>query len=187
MTPLRRAFVAVLPPSRVLDALGSRLGAVRDLEPRLRWCRRDQLHLTLRFLGAVSDLDELVAALRAASVSLVSPVGAVQLVGAGAFPEPRRGSALWVGLVDGGAVAELAGAVERACVTAGFPAEERPFQPHLTVARSPRARDLRAQVGAIGTDPIGGPWPVDEIVLVSSDTRPDGAVHEVVERFPLGG
>ncbi|GMU77893.1 MAG: RNA 2',3'-cyclic phosphodiesterase [Acidimicrobiia bacterium] len=178
--------MAVLPPSRVLDALGSRLGEARDLDPQLRWCRRDQIHVTLRFLGAVSDLDELVAGLRA-SVSPVPPVGTVQLVGAGAFPEPRRGSVLWVGLADGGAVAELAEAAERACVTAGFPAEERPFHPHLTVARSPRARDLRAPVGAIGTHPIGGPWPVDEIVLVSSDTRPGGAVHEVVERFPLGG
>jgi 2'-5' RNA ligase len=188
VTELERAFVAVFPPPDVVDVLDARLAPVRDLGLRVRWSRPEHWHVTVRFLGRVPSVEGLLDRLGPALATRPAPEE-LQLAGGGAFPTARRGSVLWVGFADGpgrAGLGVLAAAVEEACVAAGFAPEERPFSPHLTVARAPRARDLRPAVAAIGDAPIGGPWRVHELVLVASDTRPDGAVYEQVARLPLG-
>jgi RNA 2',3'-cyclic 3'-phosphodiesterase len=184
---LGRGFVAVVPPEDVLDTIAARLGPVRDAYDDLRWSRREQWHLTLRFLGAVPDVDELIAALRD-TLRPVSPVDALALGGAGAFPNARRASVVWFGVRDGAdGLARVAAAVEAACVAAGFTSEPRPFRAHLTVARVRRPRDVGSALAALGEGPVGAPWPVTEVVVVSSETRPTGAVYEEIARIPLGG
>jgi RNA 2',3'-cyclic 3'-phosphodiesterase len=75
--------------------------------------------------------------------------------------------------------------VESAVVAVGSEPEPRAFHPHLTVARAPRVRDLRPDIDAFGDDPIGPPFRVDNVLLMSSDTRPDGAVYQELARFSL--
>jgi 2'-5' RNA ligase len=184
---LGRAFVAVVPPDDVLDAIEARVAPARAVSDRLRWSRREQWHLTLRFLGPVPEVDVLVVALRDALASMTRVPG-VRLAGAGAFPNARRASVAWLGVRDGAdELVRVAASVEAASVAAGFAPDVRPFAPHLTVARVPRPRDIASVLDAIGHDPIGGPWPVDDVVLISSDTRASGAVYEEIARGPLPG
>jgi 2'-5' RNA ligase len=186
MSALGRGFVAVVPPEDVLDALEGRVAPVRDANNGLRWSRREQWHLTLRFLGPVPDVDGLIVAVRDA-LRPVPPVDALLLGGAGAFPNARRASVLWFGLRGGAdALARVAGAVEAAAVAAGFAPEPRPFRAHLTVARLPRPRDVGPVVAARGGDPGQGAGAAGEVVVVSSDTRPSGAVYEEIARVPVG-
>ena len=96
---------------------------------------------------------------------------------------------LWLGVQDESAVAALAriaAATESACVAAGLRADDRTFRPHVTVARTSRARDLRPLVAALGDREVGPPWTAAEVRLVASDTRPTGAVHTEIARLPLG-
>jgi 2'-5' RNA ligase len=175
LTRLRRAFVAVVPPPEVLDAIAARVEVARDEVDGLRWMRREQWHCTVQFLGAVDDVEPLVAALRTC-VRMQAPF-AMQLGSGGAFPSRERGTVLWLGVSKGARELEgLAAAV----------GEARPFRAHVTVARASTPRDLRAAVTALGSGPAGAPWTVDEIVLLESDTRPDGAVYRCVATFPLG-
>jgi 2'-5' RNA ligase len=186
VTRLARAFVAVVPPDAVLDALDTRVRGLTDEATPLRWLPRQQRHLTLAFLGGVDDADGLTGSL-AAAARAVAPV-ALQLGGGGAFPSPRRASVLWVGVAAGRAeLTALATAV--AAATEGFArhADDRPFHPHVTVARGARPRPLGGLVDALGSDPIGPPWTAREVRLVESDTRPDGAIHTVQARLPLEG
>ena len=64
-------------------------------------------------------------------------------------------------------------------------ADARRFQPHVTLARSRTARDLRALVDVLGAAPVGERWRVDDVALLASDTRPDGARYTEVSRIPL--
>ena len=139
--PGRRLFVAVpLPPAAASDvaALVERVrapgvpGGGRDA----RWVRMDGLHLTLRFLGPT--LEPRVPATRAAVLgSAAGPGFDVELNGGGAFPSPDRPRTLWLGIVDGAAaLASLAGHLDEALAVAGWPPPDRPFRPHLTLARS---------------------------------------------------
>lgn len=193
MTVLSRAFLAVYPPADVLDALETRLAAVRALPAAagMRWVPRDQLHLTLRFCGRVPDADALTDAVHDAA-RVVPPIDGLALAGAGAFPTPRRATVCWIGVADAAvgatsALGGLAAALEAACVSAGLEPDDRGFRPHVSVARTPRGTDLRALVGALGDASVGPPWSAREVRLVASATRPRGAVHTEVARIPLVG
>lgn len=185
MTGLRRAFVAVVPAAPVLDALEPLVADLAAHAPQLRWLPRPQWHLTLQFLGAVDDAAALREAVAAASAGHAA--FDVQLAGGGAFPSVRRGAVLWVGVERNDALVRLAAAVQDATQPLGHPPDDRPFHPHLTLARAPRPRALAELVETIGTGPVGPAWTVTDVAVVESDTRPTGAVHTVRDRLPLQG
>jgi 2'-5' RNA ligase len=186
-TVLRRGFLAVVPPPAVLhwtqtaiDAARSTAGAV----DALRWSRSEQRHLTLQFFGRVPDVKELEAAV-AESVRSVAPF-MLTLGGAGAFPNARRASVLWIGVHDGAEQLDgLAAQVTRATAALGYETEDRRYRPHVTLARAGRARDLREIVAALGKSTTSPSWCVDRVVLFDSDTRADGAVHTERATFSL--
>jgi len=180
-----RAFVAVEPPAATLDAVQAIVDRVAPSAPDLRWLPREQWHITLQFLGAVADEDALVERLAAALAPLTAPT--VALAGGGAFPKVARGGVLWLAVADGAdALADVARAVHDATAALGHETEDRPFRPHLTVARARRPRDHRGLVDAIGAATVGSPWTVTEVVLYESDTRPEGAVHHERARIAVG-
>lgn len=187
MTGLRRAFVAVVPPPEVLDAVERVVAPVRPVgPPRLNWTHAGQWHLTLQFLGSIDDADELTDALRWGLHGM--PTVTLALGGAGAFPSTSRAAVVWIGLDEGEPeLARLADAVQRATEPLGYEPEQRDFSAHLTIARSHRARPLANLVHSLGDGPVGPLWDVTEVLLMESDTRWDGAVYHEVASFPLGG
>jgi RNA 2',3'-cyclic 3'-phosphodiesterase len=193
---LGRAFVAVVPPGPALDAIEAAVAPVRDAaEPRggnaapeLRWVGREQWHVTLQFLGRVDDAESVVEALAAALDDSLANVTApdVRVGGAGAFPSPRRATVIWLGLAAGAVeLGRLAGAVAAATEPFGSEDEPRPYRAHLTVARASRPCDLTAAVEALAAAGPGPVWTAGEVVLLESDTRPDGVVYREVARVRL--
>jgi 2'-5' RNA ligase len=182
---IARAFVAIAPPERVLDAVGGAASRV-VLPDGWRWTPREQWHLTLLFLGPVADADAVVRALRGACDG--RSAFSLALGGAGAFPRARRAGVVWVGIEEGSEpLASLADAVGGAVAPIGHERDEARFHPHLTVARTRgrEQRDAREVVAALGDGRVGDAWTVDEVLLFESHTRPSGAEHAVRERFPL--
>jgi 2'-5' RNA ligase len=189
VTGLRRAFVAVVPPRDVLDAVERVLAPLRPVAPpRVRWMHDRQWHLTLQYLGRVAeaDRDDVVDSLRA--VLATEPPLTLALGGAGAFPNEARAQVVWIGVDEGQAeLAHLAAAVMRATDPFGFQPDHAEFTAHLTVARSPRARSMSSVVRALGDGPVGPRWDVTDVVLMESETRPTGAVYHEIDRFALRG
>ena len=104
----------------------------------VRWVRLDGLHLTLRFLGPAPEtlLGPTADAVAAAAATVDGPIR-IELTGAGSFPRAGRPRTLWVGVGgDTEGLARLAAVTEAALVAAGWPPDDRPFRPHLTLARS---------------------------------------------------
>ncbi|HEX4493702.1 MAG TPA: RNA 2',3'-cyclic phosphodiesterase [Acidimicrobiia bacterium] len=188
---MARAFVAVVPPREVLDAVGKvswrAMHRPRELAlPRLmspRWTTRDQWHLTLQFLGTRVDLDEAAALLR--GVRAEPPT--MRLGGLGGFPSAKRANVLWVGAVEGARELRVLAASVADVMTplAGDP-DALPFHPHLTVARLGRHADLRDAIGATRRpDPVGPRWTVDRVVLFESVTASTGAQYREHADVPL--
>jgi RNA 2',3'-cyclic 3'-phosphodiesterase len=177
-----RGFLAVVPPDDVLDAVEAAMHGV-DLPVAARRTTRSNLHLTVRFLGNRVDFPEVESTLR----DLPLGGGQVRLGGAGAFPKARRGDVLWLGLADGDALlTELAGTVDAALDPQRPSTEPRPrFHAHLTVARCKTPTNLRPVVDAIGSDPVGRSWTMDEMVLIQSRLGRGPAHYEERARFPL--
>jgi 2'-5' RNA ligase len=189
VTPLRRGFLAVVPPPAVLrwtESVADSARAFHRIGDGLRWTRPEQRHLTLQFLGPVPDGDSLAQSVTE-SVRGVAPF-TLALGGVGAFPSAARASVVWLGVSRGAEeLGALAGAIATATGPLGFGADHRPFRPHVTLARAARARDLRALVERLWTGPAGPPWTVDRVVLFDSDTRADGSVHTERAWFALAG
>ena len=156
-----RLFVAVWPPPAVVDAIAA-LGL--PASDGLRRTAPEQLHITLRFLGSVDDVDAVRRALDGVSHAPVDVV-----VG----PATRRlGHAVLMVPVAG--LDSLAAAMP-------FPAD-RPFTGHLTVAR---ARNRHQVPRALSGIPFSATWRATSFALVRSQTKPTGAVYDDVAVFPL--
>jgi 2'-5' RNA ligase len=154
----------------------------------VRWVRLDGLHLTLRFLGPTpeSRVTALAEAIRGAAAE-TGQIG-LRIAGAGAFPSRGRPRALWLGIADGTErLGALAGRVEDALELAGWQREERPFRPHLTLARADGVRSgpdaVAALAAAVGDTSIEAH--LDRIVLFESITGSGPARYEPRAEAPL--
>lgn len=177
-----RTFLAIDLPSTLQSAIGQNIRTVKRELPGLAWSKPENLHINLKFLGETTEIQ--VDRIRQAvepTISHVSPF-VIECKGFGAFPDNRSPRVLWIGL--GGALdslVTLAGCVGRAVIPLGFPQEDRPFRPHLTVARVKRDhREVGRVLGTLGvfTDPFAcGQFPVERVALFKSDLRPTGPIY----------
>ena len=175
-----RLFVAIDLPETAKDALESLQCGL----PGARWVPRDQLHLTLAFIG---DVDGGMAAdARAALRSVDDPGFPISLRGLGHFPPRGEPHVAWAGLRPSEPLARLQRSVERILDRAGCEIERRKFHPHVTLARlkDTPPRRMAEWLGAHGHFETGA-LPVIEVVLYSSLLGSTGAVHSVEEVFPL--
>ena len=185
---MARLFVAAEIDPDVIERLcraGSRL---ENSLGGIRWVRRENLHLTLKFLGQVSD--ERIAPIGEALERALAPLprSSVACRGLGVFPDIRRPKVLWAGL-DAAPLARLTGAVEAALAALGFAREAREFKPHLTLGRwrafAGRPEALRREMEQWRGRDFGASE-IKDVILFQSVLKPDGAVYTPLKVFPLG-
>jgi 2'-5' RNA ligase len=163
-----RLFLAVVPPSEVLEAIAALPGPD---EPGVVWVPAAQWHVTLRFLGE-ADPHEVADAVDAtwpppgALPARVELGPAVSRLGRTVVCLPARG------------LERLAGALRDATAHLGEPPDPRPFTGHLTLARLRR----RGACGLAGT-PFRASFEARGVRLVASELRADGARHTTVHRW----
>ena len=171
-----RLFVAVDMPPEIKDAVARVIEELRPAVPGARWVPRDNLHLTLAFLGETPLVDEVSLAVTAAA-KRVAPFE-TGLAGAGTFPSVRRARVVWLGLAGEESFAAAASAVWGELAPLGFEPEKRSFSAHLTVARlrPPATFEAHTAVPALAFEVgaltlfrsrLGRPAPVYEPVLVA--------------------
>lgn len=187
-----RLFVAVDLPEEVREALGRLQDDLRRRDlTGLRWVRPEGVHLTLKFLGGT--LAGRVPAVEGAVAAAVRGAAPFRLaLGApGTFGGSRGPRVVWLEMAgDVRQLRELQAAVEAALTGAGFPAEEREYAPHLTLARVPQppragtAEGISRALEAVA--PPRAEFEVNEVVLMRSRLQPGGALYERLARFPLG-
>jgi RNA 2',3'-cyclic 3'-phosphodiesterase len=175
-----RLFVAIDLPKAVKAAL---LAAAEQVGQRLpegvvRWVKPEQLHLTLRFLGdtAVTQLPALQEQL--SQLTARQPAFHLQLNGLGAFPNRKRPRVVWAGLAGELPVLQVLQAeLEDRVVGLGWPREERPFSPHITLGRVKDASRVEGLDWSVELVSLG--VAVTAVKLVQSELRPSGPVYIV--------
>ncbi len=179
-----RAFIAIDLPEAIHAALSQHQAAFRAACRDARWTHPEGIHLTLKFLGEISDAQ--VKQVTEALATLGKfPAFSVQVKGFGFFPDARRPRVFWVGVEAPPALAELAQRVEAAMENIGFPREQRSFTPHLTLARFQVPRPQPGLQAALPREPPDlGRVEVTEFFLFESRLSPHGAEYRKVARFP---
>ena len=177
-----RLFVA-LPLSEDARA---RLAALQSGVPGARWVAKDNLHVTLRFIGetdrhGAEELDAGLAGIRA-------PAFGLTLGGVGFFDRGRYAHTLWAGVEKPEPVVFLRDKIESVPVRAGFAPERRKFSAHVPLARL-------ADVPSVRLGPYletrhgfaAGPYPITRFTLYESRPGGDGVHYEPLAEYPLAG
>jgi 2'-5' RNA ligase len=182
-----RAFIAVPLSENNLAAVSDLRRRIEPRYPHMRWVRPDQIHLTLRFFAALpeEDLDRIHKSMLSVG-DLQSPFS-VTICGLGGFPRLNRPRVLWLGLEPARPLIALHRRLEDALRRNGFTPEERPFKPHVTLARARQRGGEEINPPAWGRSWCGGSLDVNEMILYRSRLNPQGAVHTPLYRVGLNG
>jgi len=184
-----RAFIAIEISETIRDAIGTLIRELRQSGDRVKWVRPENLHLTLKFLGDLSE--ENVPKAIDILGRCAEGVGPFQLEvkNAGGFPNLNRPRVLFVEAEDSPPMArELARRLNKQMTRAGVPREDRGFRNHITIGRVRKPMPMPA-LGKRLHELAGrrfGAMTVSDVVLMQSDLRPDGPVYTPVERVALG-
>ncbi len=165
--------------------VAGQLAAVRGHLERqadgLRWSAPETWHITLQFLGATtaSQYDCVVSHLGAIKSELVP----VKLEGLGFF---ERSGVFFAGVHLSPELIALQKSVVSATSLCGFQPEDRPYHPHITLARNRgRENGVRGLKPRVGPPPEFAGFEADEFLLYESFPDPQGSRYEVRGRFRL--
>jgi 2'-5' RNA ligase len=183
-----RLFVALEIPSTVRENLAALLKQLREISSQPRWVRPENLHVTLKFIGEVPP--EKLGAIRQGLSSLHSnsPVK-LEFRGLGFFPIEKRQRVFWAGINASPNLKILAADIESAAEKVGVPREERPFSPHLTLARfQPPGlpEKLRSAIQDNQAREFGA-LETRQFHLIESKLKPSGAEYTTLESFTFAG
>jgi 2'-5' RNA ligase len=176
-----RCFVAVGLEDGPASSLAAWLESTGELFPELAVIPAGNLHLTLAFLGEI-DAEAVEAAGAVVAAAATGRGGwTLRWSGAGVFPSASRPRVLWMGVDGGDALVDAHRSLNVALAASGLPVEDRPFRPHLTLARVRRqglSPGRRAGViERLETLPVVAPSRVVSLVLYQSRLGGGPAVH----------
>jgi 2'-5' RNA ligase len=195
-----RIFIGIDLDPAVRARIERFLEGVEGFAPDARWVRSESLHITLKFIGEQSP--ERVEAITERLRRVESSAFAIRAGGYGFFPTAKAPRVFWIGIHAGPQLAELAESIDMATAELGIPREDRPYSPHLTLARAGAGRSsgspkrqkgdgpnatfavLAKRLAAMGELDFGT-MTADEFILYQSQLSPRGSKYTKLQRFPM--
>jgi len=149
----------------------------------IRWLRSDQIHLTLNFLGELSEetVQNLISKLKKIEIHNFI----ISLDSCGFFPSPKRPSVFWIGVILNPFLMALKKNIDESVLSCSIELENRPFKPHITIARISKITEHDITKIAKRAKNFSAKFTVNTFSLYSSELKTDGAVYNLLERFPL--
>jgi 2'-5' RNA ligase len=187
-----RLFIALALPEAVKPGMERAQADLRQALPEggARWTKRDQFHLTLKFLGEMDAqrCEALANAVRGACQGFAALE--LRAEGIGFFPDLRRPRVIWAGVSDPqGQLPRLQHAVEAAARDFTAEASSERFTGHITLGRIKAIR--RAEAEGLAKLAAGlaarffGAWTADKVEIIRSQLAPDGAHYTTLATVPL--
>jgi 2'-5' RNA ligase len=179
-----RLFIAIQIPDEIRSQFAALLKEFRVIAPQAKWVRPENLHVTLKFLGE-TESSKLTALQNALSTVVCERSVALEFHGLGFFPNEKRPRVFWAGMQSSPNLQSLAASLDRAVHKLGFPLEDRPFAPHLTLARFQPAVAAPKLLEAVHEKMphLFGSLRASEFHLVESKLKPTGAEYTNLQSF----
>jgi RNA 2',3'-cyclic 3'-phosphodiesterase len=195
-----RIFIGIDLDPEVRARIARFIEGVEGFAPDARWVRPETLHVTLKFIG--EQTPEQVTAITECLRQIEAGAFKIRSAGYGFFPTAKAPRVFWIGIQAGPQLADLAKRVDTAVAELGVPREDRPYSPHLTLARaggrsgSPKWRKgdgpnamfaaLDKRLSAMGELDFGT-MAASEFILYQSHLSPGGSKYTKLQCFPLEG
>ncbi|MDQ8734368.1 RNA 2',3'-cyclic phosphodiesterase [Paenibacillus sp. LHD-38] len=178
-----RLFVAISVPRPVAEELEKWTLAHKDKLPFRKWTQPRDYHITLQFLGETTaaqfqELQSTLKEVRSLPLSLAWD-------GIGTFGPPKSPRVLW-GAVSGDleGLSALYGMIIAETRKAGFEPEDRPYSPHITLARGFAGGGEGKYIEALPSAPAVYNWEADGFVLMRTHMHAS-PMYEIIGSFPL--
>lgn len=175
---MHRLFIAIRPPAAIRAGLLPLMNGIKGA----RWQDDAQLHLTLRFVGETDR--HRANGLAEALVKIRFRPFEIALGGMGCFERKGYPHTLWAGVHPRDALAQLHRKIDRACIEAGIPPDERSYFPHITLARLNRSTGSIDGFLAEHAGLASPPFTVTGFALFESHLGQGGSIYEMVARYP---
>jgi RNA 2',3'-cyclic 3'-phosphodiesterase len=182
---LLRAFIAVEIPLEIRESVCKAIAPMqKGLGSVVRWVPMENMHLTLKFLGDVSQANvEMLSQMLRAEADLFDCFD-LRLNGLGSFPNLKRPRVIYIGIHAPTTLEALQRGMESASSRLGYESEERGFSPHLTIGRVKHAsritateqQSIRRALEETRIDSLGTAR-VDSVHLYKSDLKPTGSMY----------
>jgi len=182
-----RTFICIEIPGSIKTRIEDLQRVLKQIDAAVSWVKPSNIHLTLKFLGAVEEsrIQRVCEAAGRASRS-TGPIE-LTIAGAGCFPSARSPRVLWIGLKEVPAgLKTLYEAIEKEMAGCGFARESRRFGPHLTIGRlrsQQNARHLSEMLISTGFQDEG--FEAREVIVMRSNLNPKGSIYTPLAVLPL--
>lgn len=185
-----RTFLAIPLPDDLARSAGQLILSTRQDGDGIKWVPEDNLHLTLKFLGEVENIEtpRVCTALEEVCANF-EPFDLV-FEGTSGLPDAERARVLTVRIDDpSGSLVKLAAEIELTFADLGYKREPRDYRPHLTLGRA-RSNVRRANADVVQrwlahADRPLGEMRVDHVQVVGSFLEKRGPVYNVMDTVDL--
>lgn len=185
-----RSFISIPITPAITSAAIKIIKKLKPFDDGIKWVPLDNMHLTLKFLGEVDNVEvhDVCKTIRRVTETL-EPFE-LRFSGTGGFPNALKPRILYAGVDDPtGNLVTLVAGLEKELADLGFKPEPRDYTPHLTLGRT-RSNSRRAgnelvdAMTALG-DVILGEMVVDEVNLMGSFLDKAGPTYQVMDTIEL--
>ncbi len=185
--PSIRTFIAIPTPDDVRQALTDIQAELKTANAEVKWEPPEKLHITLRFLGDVEE-SQLPLLMTDCSKAICN-LNSFSLIyeGLGCFPDTRNPRIIWAGSHnDDGILLRMKKEIDDSVARYGFERENRPFHPHITLARvkgRENIPNLIKMLQSVTFEPH--PVIIDEVHFMKSELRPTGSIYTKLQTNAL--
>ncbi|MCL1984104.1 MAG: RNA 2',3'-cyclic phosphodiesterase [Methanomassiliicoccaceae archaeon] len=174
-----RAFISIaVPDTPILAEIREKLRRTSAVNVP------DKVHMTLRFLGDVSEKKIKELSERMKDLEDHSSFG-VSLKGIGAFPNSEGPRVIWIGAELGGPFFAIFRDIEKMLNDLSVEYDKKRFKAHVTLGRVRKRSDLIADIIEGYKDADAGSFRCSEIHLMGSVLTPEGAEHTIIRTAHL--
>lgn len=185
-----RLFFAICISPQIRETLTQFQDQLRATGAHVKWVESNNLHITLKFLGATPETHiEVLKKAGNNTAAKVKPFD-VSWSGFGAFPDYKRPKVIWAGVSRGEDLLEMFHLkLDSELTDFGFPPEKKKFKPHLTIGRVKSFRGLSELSRIIEKNKNSqlGEMRVNSFSLQCSTLTPSGPIYREISAFHLSG
>jgi len=183
-----RTFIAVPVPEPLFNLRKKLKATISEKTGKIRWLRKEQIHLTLKFLGdttedSINDVRRIMQSI----ADEFKPFN-ISIQKTGCFPKVERPRVMWIG-VSGKLekLNQLVEKIQKKLNPLGFPKNEKKYHPHITIARAKYPQKKTPDISTFlntSFDPI--PFPIKKVQFISSELFPNGPVYTILSTHFFG-
>lgn len=180
MSDTIRTFIAIELPENIISSILKVQDGIRSYGLKASWVRRENIHLTLKFLGDINTSDIENIGKEIVEAAKEYPPLNLTAKGMGVFPSIKRPRVIWIGITGQiHRLMVLQKTLDKRLETIGFPRENRPFKGHLTIGRIKRKIDSQRLMTAFREfgEFESETFTANKLVFFKSELNPSGAIY----------